>query len=134
MRSFFRFTIKSQDFREKSVKLSVLSDFQRKFRKRPSHEIAHRLKLDVYYINRKMKNFIRRIFVLIVMSPNFAQFCQKTGFKSVLECCVSISRHLRTSLNEKYVLTIFEIDFCSFGCASSTESCNLPNQNSLIHI
>ena len=58
-----------------------------------------------------MENVIRRIFVLTVMFPNFVQFRQKIGFKSVLECYASVSGHLRSSLIEKHVVTIFDVDF-----------------------
>ena len=49
---------------------------------------------------RKTKNSIRRIFISIIMHPNFMQFRQKISFKTALEIFTPVSEHLRTALRK----------------------------------
>ena len=54
---------------------------------------THRLKLELYNADRKMKNVIRYIFKTIIPT-DFIRFCKKINFKTALEYFASVDGHL----------------------------------------
>ena len=62
-----------------------------------AREIFHQLKLEFYYVDRKMKNVILSNFTSIVLSHNFTYFRVQTGLKYVLEYISLLSENLRIS-------------------------------------
>ena len=54
-------------------------------KEKEAREIVHELKLEFYYVDRKMKNIIRSNFTLIVVPNNFIYFRVQTGLKCMLE-------------------------------------------------
>ena len=82
--------------------------FSDKSDEKVTHKKAHWLKLEFYYIYRKMEIAIRRIFISGVMLPNFIHFCPKIGFKIALESFTSLSWRLRTAY-QMYVLNEISI-------------------------
>ena len=57
------------------------------------------LKIVFYNTDRKVKSITKRIFISVIMHPNFMHFPQKTSFKSALESFASVDGHLRTALS-----------------------------------
>ena len=67
----FLVSIKLQNFREQRHQNDHLNQFSNKTNKKGTREKAHRLKLESYYIYRKMESLIRRIFTSVVMPKRF---------------------------------------------------------------
>ena len=57
-----------------------LSRFSKQFDEKVAREKAHRLKLEFYHIDRKMKNIIHDIFISIVTSANSIQYIRNFEF------------------------------------------------------
>ena len=58
-----------------------------------ANENTYHLKLELYNIDRKMKNIIRCIFISMIMHQNFPHFRQKISYKRVIESFTSVSGH-----------------------------------------
>ena len=76
----------------------LLCQFSVKSKEKVACEKTYQSKLEFYNTDRKMKNSIRRIFISIIMHPNFMYFYQKISFKSVLKIFTPVYGQLRTAL------------------------------------
>ena len=92
--SVYRFSDKPPN----RVKMSIWVNSGIKEIKRWHTRKIYWLNLEFYNTDRKMKNIIWRIFISIIMHPNFMHLRHKINFKIVLESFVSVSGHLRTVL------------------------------------
>ena len=72
--------------------------FSDKSDEKVTHKKAHWLKLEFYYIYRKMENLIRRCFTSVVMTSNFIYFRLKVSFKIVLNSFTSLNWRLKIAL------------------------------------
>ena len=79
--------------------MSIWVNFWIKAMKKWHVRKTYRLKLEFYYIDRKMKNNIRHAFSWIVMTTNFIFFLEENKFRNcALESFASIDGNLATAL------------------------------------